>query len=136
MSTLVSVEEKVFLEDGAAKDVRADGRGRAQYREIALETGIISHANGSVRVKLDSTEVLIGVKLEIGVTDPQQPSQGRIECVVDWYVVAMPNFMLLIIIFLVLRSRRHGILKMTPKKSIVAWRTKLSASCEMDIHLI
>ena len=94
MTTLVSVEERVFLEDGVAKDVREDGRGRAQYREIALETGIISHANGSVRVKLDCTEVLIGVKLEIGVTDPKQPSQGRIECVVDWCVVSRSKFTL------------------------------------------
>ncbi|RLG35600.1 RNA-binding protein, partial [Methanosarcinales archaeon] len=43
---------------------REDGRGFQDYREIKVEKGIIKRAEGSARVKIGNTEVLVGVKLE------------------------------------------------------------------------
>lgn len=36
---------------------------------------------------LDSTDILVGVKSELGETDPNFPNSGRIQVSVEWYVI-------------------------------------------------
>jgi exosome complex component RRP42 len=55
---------------------RLDGRGLGDYREIKLEQGIIERAEGSARVLLGKTEVLVGVKIETGQPFPDTPNEG------------------------------------------------------------
>lgn len=80
----ISPSEKQFIIDGIKQNMRNDGRSRLDYRSFTVETGIVSQANGSARVKLaDNTEVLVGVKVEIGEPDPDFPDQGRLEVQVE-----------------------------------------------------
>lgn len=63
---LISPSEKDFINKGIDIDMRNDGRPRIAYRDLTIETGIITQASGSCRLKLSRTDVLIGVKVEIG----------------------------------------------------------------------
>jgi len=55
---------------------RLDGRGLGDYREIKLEQGLIERAEGSARVLLGKTEVLVGTKIETGEPFPDTPNEG------------------------------------------------------------
>ena len=80
----LSQSEKQFIIDGVEQNLRNDGRARLDYRDFSLETGIVSQTNGSARVKLaNHTDVLVGVKVEIGEVDPDFPDQGRLEVHVE-----------------------------------------------------
>jgi len=55
---------------------RLDDRALDAYREIKLEQGVIEKAEGSARVLLGKTEVLVGVKIETGEPFPDTPNEG------------------------------------------------------------
>ncbi|KAF2068539.1 hypothetical protein CYY_010133 [Polysphondylium violaceum] len=61
----VSPSEVSFIQKGIEHNIRTDGRSRVDYRHFSLESGEIVHSNGSARLKLSDTEVLVGVKAEI-----------------------------------------------------------------------
>ena len=48
------------------KGQRIDGRAFDEHRPLSIETGVIPKANGSARVRLGDTEVVAGVKIQIG----------------------------------------------------------------------
>lgn len=50
----------------AVNDKREDGRELDEYRDISIETGVISKAEGSARVKIGDTQVIVGIKPQIG----------------------------------------------------------------------
>lgn len=60
------------------KDIRYDGRKKTDYRDIEVEVGISSTAEGSARVKIGDTEVLVGVKLQIEKPFPDRPEEGNL----------------------------------------------------------
>jgi len=71
---------------------REDGRGFQDYREIKVEKGIIKKAEGSARVKIGNTEVLVGVKLEPGEPFPDSPDKGVIITNAELVPLASPEF--------------------------------------------
>src|SRR3989344_4786863 len=62
-----NINQQKILEN-IAKGIRLDGRKLLDYRELEIETGISNKAEGSARVKLGETEVMVGVKL--GIAEP------------------------------------------------------------------
>ncbi|CAG8755069.1 12221_t:CDS:2 [Dentiscutata erythropus] len=67
---LISALEADYILKGIDDNLRADGRGRLDYREVILETGLITQAHGSARCRLgEGTDVLVGVKVDIGTVD-------------------------------------------------------------------
>ncbi len=64
--------------------MRCDGRTRLDYRPIVLETGLISNASGSARLRLANSDILVGVKVELATPLPSNPLEGRLEFFVDW----------------------------------------------------
>lgn len=74
------------------KDFRCDGRKRQDYRPMELETGIVTHANGSARLRLANTDILVGVKTEIDVPIQERHDEGKIEFFVDCSANATPEF--------------------------------------------
>lgn len=85
---LISPSERDFITKGVQADIRADGRARLSYRQIVLETGLISQTSGSARCRLgEGTDVLVGVKVEIGqvdVDDGGGGNKGKVFCNVEW----------------------------------------------------
>jgi hypothetical protein len=81
----LSQAERHYITEGVHSDLRADGRGRLDCRALVLETGIISQASGSARVRLgDGTDILVGVKVEIDQVEPDANNVGKIVCNVEW----------------------------------------------------
>lgn len=64
--------------------VRVDGRGVLDYRELELETGVLDTANGSARLRLHRTDVLVTVKMELESPAPGAPNNGKLLFLVKW----------------------------------------------------
>jgi len=88
----LSAGEIQFSEAGIRDNIRADGRERLHYRPFSIETGIITQTNGSARLVLDSTDVMVGIKAEIGEPDTQKPNEGKILVSVECCPSASPEF--------------------------------------------
>ncbi len=75
-----------------ARGKRLDGRGPYEYREIKLESGLIERAEGSARVRLGKSEVLVGVKIEAGEPFPDTPNEGVLTVNAELVPLASPTF--------------------------------------------
>jgi exosome complex component RRP42 len=71
---------------------RLDGRGLVDYREIQIEFGPIERAEGSARVRLGKTEVLVGTKIEIGEPFSDTPNEGVLTVNAELVPLASPTF--------------------------------------------
>ncbi len=71
---------------------RLDGRGLTDYREVQLEVGPIEHAEGSSRVRLGKTEVMVGIKIEVGEPFPDVPNEGVLTVNAELVPLASPTF--------------------------------------------
>jgi len=75
-----------------ARGKRLDGREPTDYREIQLESGLIERAEGSARVRLGKTEVLVGTKIEVGEPFPDTPDAGVLTVNAELVPLASPTF--------------------------------------------
>ncbi len=71
---------------------RLDGRGLRDYRPIQLESGLIQKAEGSARVRLGKTEVLVGVKVDLGEPFSDRPNDGVLTTNSEFVPLASPEF--------------------------------------------
>ncbi|XP_034016633.1 exosome complex component RRP42 [Thalassophryne amazonica] len=93
MATIqVSEAERVYILHGIADDFRVDGRRCEDYRHVDVETDVVSNTDGSAKVTLGETTVLVGIKAEIGKPRPAQPDEGYLEFFVDCSANATPEF--------------------------------------------
>ncbi len=76
----------------AERGLRVDGRKFDEYREISIETGIINRAEGSAKVSIGHTQVLVGVKAEIGEPFPDTPDKGVLIVNAELVPLASPTF--------------------------------------------
>ncbi len=76
----------------AERGLRVDGRKFDEYREISIETGLISRAEGSAKVSIGHTQVLVGVKAEIGEPFPDTPDKGVLIVNAELVPLASPTF--------------------------------------------
>ncbi|KAG0261877.1 Exosome complex component RRP42 [Mortierella polycephala] len=78
MPGLISPAERDYILKGIECNIRADGRQRPDYREVILETGVVSQTSGSARVRIaGGSDVLVSVKAEIGSPSASQQFEGR-----------------------------------------------------------
>lgn len=91
MSAISRVKQKQIVEliDSGK---RLDGRSLHDYREMKLEVGLIEKAEGSARVLLGNTEVLVGVKIQIGEPFPDTPNDGVMTVNAELVPLASPLF--------------------------------------------
>lgn len=68
--------KKDYISKLLMKDMRADGRKLDEMRPITIETNFIKSAEGSARVTLGETQVVVGVKLIMGEPFPDTPNSG------------------------------------------------------------
>src|SRR4030066_291001 len=71
---------------------RLDGRELTDYREVKVESGFIERAEGSARVRLGKTEVLVGEKIETGAPFPDTPNEGVLTVSAELVPLASPSF--------------------------------------------
>jgi exosome complex component RRP42 len=68
--------KKDYISKLLVKDMRADGRRLDEMRPLTIETGFIMSAEGSARVTLGNTQVIVGVKLILGEPFADTPNSG------------------------------------------------------------
>ncbi len=71
---------------------RIDGRGLEDYRDLEVRVNVIEKAEGSAWVKLGNTQVLVGVKVDMGEPFPDLPDRGVITTNVELVPLASPSF--------------------------------------------
>lgn len=81
-----------YIESLIEKGKRIDGRKFDEYREIKVEYDISKNAEGSARCKIGDTEVIVGVKLNIGEPYPDNPDEGTIIVNAELSPIASPEF--------------------------------------------
>ena len=74
------------------KNTRYDGRKKEDYRKISVETGLIKSAEGSAKVIMGDTEVIAGVKFEVGEPYPDSPDAGTMMVNVELLPISNPEF--------------------------------------------
>ncbi|RLG77511.1 MAG: exosome complex component Rrp42 [Thermoprotei archaeon] len=75
-----------------ARGQRIDKRRLDEYREITIKTGYVPNAEGSAYVKLGNTQVLAGVKLEVGQPYADAPNEGVLIVNAEFIPAASPSF--------------------------------------------
>ncbi|HEY9204629.1 MAG TPA: exosome complex protein Rrp42 [Candidatus Methanoperedens sp.] len=89
---IISELRKDFIYNLMVKGEREDGRAFDQHREITIDTRVIDKAEGSARVKLGDTHVVVGVKIQPGAPFPDTPDQGVIITNLELIPLASPVF--------------------------------------------
>jgi len=74
--TIVPIPKKSAILSMLKRGERVDGRRLDEYREIRIETGVVTSAEGSARVFLGHTKVIAGVKSALGAPFPDTPNEG------------------------------------------------------------
>jgi exosome complex component RRP42 len=73
-----------------SKGKRLDGRGLLDSRELKVHTNVIEKAEGSARVELGNTEVIAGVKVNLGTPFPDTPDKGLLVVSAEVLPLASP----------------------------------------------
>ena len=76
----------------AATGKRTDGRGFSDPRPLTVHKNYIKNAEGSARVQLGNTDVLVGVKIDVGEPYPDTPNQGVLSTSAELVPLASPTF--------------------------------------------
>lgn len=74
-------------------NTRLDGRKFTDYRKpLSLDVDVINTAEGSARVKIGRTDIIVGVKAEIMEPYPDMPDQGSIQVGAELLPLSNPDF--------------------------------------------
>lgn len=66
------------IEKYLSEGKRFDSRKPEEFREMVIETGVSKKAEGSARVKIGNTEVIVGIKLDVSAPYPDSLDKGNL----------------------------------------------------------
>jgi exosome complex component RRP42 len=89
---VMSVLKKDYIYNLMLKGQRADGRAFDEIRDIEIRTNVIEKAEGSAWIKMGGTEILVGIKLQVGTPFPDSADQGVIITSMELNPIASPDF--------------------------------------------
>lgn len=84
--------EEMYALELILKGKRIDGRKFDEFRKIEVNKGIIKKAEGSASVKIGDTEVIAGVKLNVGEPFADTPNEGILIVNSEFTPLASPDF--------------------------------------------
>jgi exosome complex component RRP42 len=87
-SKLTEKRIKEYLAEGK----RFDGRKPDEFREISIETGVSNKADGSAKVKIGKTEVIVGIKLDVSEPYPDSLDKGKLMVTSELLPLSSPRF--------------------------------------------
>jgi len=90
--TISPTIKKNYLQKLAEQNKRADGRKFNDYRQVSIEPGVVSKAEGSARVKIGNTQVVTGIKMVMGEPYPDTPDAGVMTTAAELIPLASPDF--------------------------------------------
>lgn len=86
-------ESKSHILELLKKGKRIDGRGALDYRQpVEVQYTAVNGAEGSARVKIGETEVIVGVKLSIDKPYPDTPDEGCLMVGAELLPLSNPEF--------------------------------------------
>lgn len=91
-SEVISRLKKDFIYNKMLKGKREDGREFDEFRDIILETSVVDKAEGSAKVQIGDTQLMVGIKLQVGTPFPDTPDQGVIITSMELNPIASPDF--------------------------------------------
>lgn len=92
MAEIVHELTRSHIQKLAAAGKRVDGRGLEEYRPLTVQKGYVQTAEGSARIRLGNTDVLVGVKMELGEPYPDSPNSGVLVTNAELIPMASPTF--------------------------------------------
>lgn len=90
--SIMSEIKKDHIHKLLAKGRRVDGRAWDEFRPISIETHFSETAEGSARVRLGNTDVLVGVKMDVGTPFEDTPAKGVLSTNAELIPLASPTF--------------------------------------------
>ncbi len=92
MSSLITKVRQRQISQMIDEAKRVDGRELTEFREFKVEQGVIEKAEGSARVWLGNSDVLVGVKVETGEPFSDTPNEGVMTVNAELVPLASPTF--------------------------------------------
>lgn len=83
---------KEMLRKMFAAGKRFDGRKMMDIREFSVEYDVSNKAEGSARVRMGKTDVVVGIKLQTGTPYPDSQDKGNLMVSGDLLPMASPRF--------------------------------------------
>ena len=90
--TITPSIKREYLTKLASQGKRADNRNFDDYRPIKIEIGYVQKAEGSARVKIGNTQVVAGIKMDLGDPYPDTPDSGVMTTAAEMIPMASPDF--------------------------------------------
>lgn len=75
-----------------SQGIRTDGRVLTRARPVTIGLGAVTTADSSALVKIGSTTVMAGIRLEVFQPDDDKPDQGAIAIAVDMTPLSTPDY--------------------------------------------
>lgn len=88
----MSEETRQHILASLSKGIRFDGRKEEDIREVSVEYGVSNSAEGSARVKIGDTEVIVGVKMAVEEPYPDTPDKGNLMVNAELLPLSSPEF--------------------------------------------
>ncbi len=86
------IMQSEYIMNLASKGLRIDNRKPEDFREIKLEKGIAGNAEGSARIRMGKTEVMVGIKMGVGEPFPDSLDKGVLIVGAEFSPIASPSF--------------------------------------------
>jgi exosome complex component RRP42 len=84
--------KKDYLVQLAKEGKRHDGRAFDEFRPVSIRTRYIQQAEGSARVRLGDTDVIVGIKMATGTPYPDAPNDGTMTTSAELVPLASADF--------------------------------------------
>jgi exosome complex component RRP42 len=88
----VAALKRDYLNELALKEQRVDGRKADELRPIEVTANAIGTADGSAKIKLGKTVLVVGVKVATGAPFADRPKEGVIITSAELVPIASPTF--------------------------------------------
>jgi exosome complex component RRP42 len=92
MNDIIAEVKEGYIAQLAKSGKRVDERGYDQYREVKISRGVIETAEGSAKVELGKTVVIVGVKVGLGEPFADTPDRGVLTTNAELVPLASPTF--------------------------------------------
>ena len=89
---ILSEKKKDYVLSKLRDGERIDGRKFGEYRKIEIETKVVPRAEGSALVRIGNTQVLVGIKMQVGQPFPDTPDKGVMITNAELVPLASPTF--------------------------------------------
>jgi exosome complex component RRP42 len=80
------------LKEYLAQGKRFDERTPEEFREISVEIGFAKNAEGSAKVRIGKTEVIVGVKMDVAEPYPDSKDKGNLMVTSELLPLSSPRY--------------------------------------------